>query len=270
MRDRVGNTSRQASTLRLGTTVSEAIGGQDQNDFYRFVLTGANQLTVNLKRASNPVAIELAQDRNGNGQIERTEILRRSRSSGATASLHLPNLEAGTFFLRVSTRSTGETGYRLSAIAQPLMGSTASQTTDTLNSTSPTFVERVVSLTNAFRQQFGLQPLTLNSKLNTAAQTHSQNMAVQDFFSHTGADGSQPWDRMTRAGYRWSRAAENIAAGQQTPEAVVDAWMNSPGHRANILNANFREIGVGYYELTNDTGNVNYGRYWTQNFGTAV
>jgi uncharacterized protein YkwD len=249
----------------------EAIGGPDRNDVYRFTLSGSNQLTVALRRSSNPVTLELSQDRNGNGQIERNEVIGRSRSSGANASLHLPNLTPGTFFLRVFTRATGESSYRLSAIAQPLNNTTATNTTTgTTNTTTSTFVERVVSLTNAFRQQFGLQPLTLNAKLTTAAQIHSQNMAMQDFFSHTGVDGTQPWDRMTAAGYRWSQAAENIAAGQQTPEAVVDAWINSPGHRANILNANLREIGVGYYELANDTGSVNYGRYWTQDFGTAL
>ncbi|MDX2216109.1 MAG: CAP domain-containing protein [Oculatellaceae cyanobacterium bins.114] len=269
MRDRVGNTLRQASRLRSGFTVSEVIGGSDQSDCYRLTLTGSNRLNVTLRPSSTPIAVELLQDRNGNGQVERNEIMRRSRSSGATLSLHLPNLTAGTFFLRVSPTTTGQASYRLTAIAQPLADTTTDPTQSATNPISP-FVEQVVNLTNAFRQQFGLQPLTLNAKLTTAAQTHSQNMAIHDFFAHTGVDGSQPWDRMVAAGYRWAQAAENIAAGQQTPEAVVNAWINSPGHRANMLNANLREIGVGYYELLNDTGSVNYGRYWTQDFGTAA
>ena len=73
---------------------------------------------------------------------------------------------------------------------------------------------------------------------------------------------------MTRAGYQWSGAGENIAAGYASPEDVMDGWMNSQGHRANILNCAFRDIGVGYVYLANDTGQVNYRHYWTQDFGT--
>ncbi|MDJ0690009.1 MAG: CAP domain-containing protein [Xenococcaceae cyanobacterium MO_188.B32] len=71
-------------------------------------------------------------------------------------------------------------------------------------------------------------------------------------------------------GYQYSTAAENIAAGYQTPEAVVEAWMGSAGHRANILNPDLTEIGVGYEYLANDTGSVNYNSYWTTTFGTPV
>lgn len=73
----------------------------------------------------------------------------------------------------------------------------------------------------------------LNVLLSRAAQKHSASMAYQDFFNHTGADGSSPFDRIINEGYRYS-AAENIAAGQSTPEAVLRSWMNSPGHRANF------------------------------------
>lgn len=93
-------------------------------------------------------------------------------------------------------------------------------------------------------------------------------MALQDFFSHTGIDGSTMVQRIQTTGYQFSSAAENIAAGYTTPEQVVAGWMESPGHRANILNPNLTEIGVGYYFLENDTANINYNHYWTQNFGT--
>jgi uncharacterized protein YkwD len=93
-------------------------------------------------------------------------------------------------------------------------------------------------------------------------------MAQNDFFSHTGSDGSSFTDRLIRAGYTFSAAAENIAAGTTTPERTVDGWMNSEGHRRNILNCELREIGVGYAYLENDTGSVNYHHYWTQDFGT--
>ncbi len=133
---------------------------------------------------------------------------------------------------------------------------------------SQDFIDRVVELTNQERTQLGLDPLSADPLLNQAAQTHTENMAEQDFFNHTGLDGSSAGDRIEATGYEFSAWAENIAAGQQTPEAVVEAWMNSDGHRANILDPNLAEIGVGYYLLEEDTGSVNANHYWTQVFGT--
>jgi uncharacterized protein YkwD len=122
-----------------------------------------------------------------------------------------------------------------------------------------TFEQQVFDLTNQQRAQFGLAPLTLNLTLNDVAEKHSQDMATRNYFSHQGLNGSQPWDRMRAEGYNYSRAAENIAFGQPTPQDVVTGWMNSAGHRRNILDPNLKDLGVGYYN-----------GYWTQNFGTAM
>ncbi len=130
------------------------------------------------------------------------------------------------------------------------------------------FAVRVTARTNYYRAQNGCPALTLHTQLTNAGQRHSEDMAINDFFSHTGSDGSSPWDRIHAAGYQYSRAAENIAAGYPTPEAVVDGWMQRSGHRSNILNCALQDIGVGYYYLENDTGNVNYKHYWTQVFAT--
>lgn len=130
------------------------------------------------------------------------------------------------------------------------------------------FEQRVIDLTNQQRVANGCAPFRTESHLMAAAEAHSRDMADNDFFSHTGSDGSAPWDRMTRAGYSWGAAAENIAAGYSTPEDVVQGWMNSPGHRANILNCDLHDIGVGYVLQDPDTGDVNYRHYWTQDFGT--
>jgi Ca2+-binding RTX toxin-like protein len=135
--------------------------------------------------------------------------------------------------------------------------------------TNSSFIARVVTLTNEFRAQNGLAALTLNSELSNTAQWHSQDMALQDYFSHTGKNGSTPWDRAELFGYSSTAMGENIAAGQTTPESVVEGWKNSPGHRANMLNAGFTEIGVGYDFLASDTGSVNYSHYWTQFFGAG-
>jgi uncharacterized protein YkwD len=127
---------------------------------------------------------------------------------------------------------------------------------------------RVVELTNVERSQAGLSPLQFNPVLAAVAQKHSVDMALNDFFAHTGSTGSQIGDRISSEGYKSSYYAENISAGRSTPEEAVTAWMNSDGHRTNILNPQFQEIGVGYYFLANDIGEVNYTYYWTQVFTT--
>jgi hypothetical protein len=95
-------------------------------------------------------------------------------------------------------------------------------------------------------------------------------MAEEDYFAHDGEDGRSPWDRITAAGYAYSTAAENIAAGYATPAEVVAAWMNSAGHRANILGASSRELGVGYAYEADDVypGPYGYHHYWVQDFGS--
>lgn len=128
------------------------------------------------------------------------------------------------------------------------------------------YAQQVVELTNNERARAGCPPLRVNLQLVAAAQGHSEDMAFNDFFSHTGSDGSSPWDRMADAGYQWREAGENIAAGYTSPQSVMNGWMNSEGHRNNILNCSFEEIGVGYIYLQNDIGDVNYRHYWTQLF----
>ena len=136
--------------------------------------------------------------------------------------------------------------------------------------TSENLIGRVVELTNEFRAENGLSPLSVNSQLGMAAENHSEDMALKDFFDHVGLDGSDVADRISTVGYDYSTAGENIGAGYSTPEAVVEGWINSSGHRENLLNPDFTEIGVGYYFLENDTGNENWNHYWTQVFGTQL
>jgi uncharacterized protein YkwD len=106
--------------------------------------------------------------------------------------------------------------------------------------------------------------LTMNDKLHQAASSHSADMIARDFFDHTNPDGQGLSERLAEVGYNWWTWGENIAAGYASPEAVMSGWMNSSGHRANILNCNFTEIGVGYAYAANDPGTVQYHHYWTQ------
>jgi uncharacterized protein YkwD len=103
----------------------------------------------------------------------------------------------------------------------------------------------VLVLVNAERAKAGCPALTVNPVLVSVAQAHSQDMAERGYFDHTSPEGMSPFDRMRRAGYRGGLMGENIAAGQPTSQAVMRAWMNSPGHRANILNCGYTVIGIG-------------------------
>lgn len=120
--------------------------------------------------------------------------------------------------------------------------------------------DRVLVLVNAERAKAGCAPLTENAKLTKAAQDHSQDMADHQNMSHTGSDGSSMSDRLSRVGYAYRSAGENVAAGYTSPESVMDGWMNSAGHKANILNCGFKEIGIGLAQP---------GYYWTQDFGST-
>lgn len=119
---------------------------------------------------------------------------------------------------------------------------------------------RVIELVNAKRAAHGIEPLAENQKLDMLATTKSRDMRDNGYFDHKSPTLGHAQDMMTAAGIRWLAAGENIAAGQRTPEEVMNGWMNSPGHRRNILSPKFTEIGVGYVE-----GGPN-GRYWTQMF----
>ncbi len=105
--------------------------------------------------------------------------------------------------------------------------------------------------------------LAWHCQLETAATNHSESMAQEDYFSHTGSDGSSPGDRITATGYRWRTYGENIAAGYSDEQAVMDGWLSSPGHCANIMNSTFTEVGAGKVN-----GGGYYGIYWTQDFAT--
>ncbi|MEJ5314726.1 MULTISPECIES: CAP domain-containing protein [Anaerolinea] len=128
------------------------------------------------------------------------------------------------------------------------------------------YEQRVVELTNIERNKLGIPPLKRNTDLDYAGRYHSKDMMDENYFNHDSYDGGTlvcSWSsRISNFYSGWSALGENIAAGFASPEAVVEGWMNSEGHRANILNSNYREIGVGY-----TYGGGYYYRYWTQDFG---
>ena len=119
------------------------------------------------------------------------------------------------------------------------------------------YEEEVVRFVNEARIKAGLSTLTLDTSLSGVARAKSQDMHDKKYFSHTSPTYGSPFDMMTTFGISYKAAAENIAQGYNTPAAVMDGWMNSPGHKANILGKSYTKIGVGY---------VSDGHYWTQLF----
>ncbi|WP_066392528.1 CAP domain-containing protein [Neobacillus mesonae] len=128
--------------------------------------------------------------------------------------------------------------------------------TQTTNSLSA-YEQKVVDLTNQERAKNGLPGLKVDVELSKMAHEKSRDMSTNSYFDHTSPTYGSPFDMMKQYGISYRYAGENIAMGQKTPEEVVKAWMNSEGHRKNILSPNFTHIGVGY---------VSQGNYWTQEF----
>lgn len=126
-----------------------------------------------------------------------------------------------------------------------------------LDSSVTSFEAEVVRLVNEIRAKNGLKALTTNWELSRVARYKSQDMVDNRYFSHISPTYGSPYQMMRSFGISYRTAGENIAYGYSTPQAVVNAWMNSSGHRANILNSSYTQIGVGY---------VAKGNYWTQMF----
>ena len=126
-----------------------------------------------------------------------------------------------------------------------------------LESTVSSYELEVIRLVNEIRQQNGLRPLAANWELSRVARYKSQDMRDNGYFSHNSPTYGTPFQMLSAFGLSYRTAGENIAKGYASPQAVVNGWMNSSGHRANILNASYMQIGVGY---------VSGGNYWTQLF----
>lgn len=173
-----------------------------------------------------------------------------------------------------SNTTTGTTKNSTSNTTKSSTNQTTSNTTITKNQTTqetftnsplttPTatgssYAQQVIDLVNAQRAQSGLAPVSTNNSISTEALVRAQE--IESTFSHTRPDGSSFYTALTQYAVPYSGAGENIAYGQSTPEQVMQSWMNSSGHRANILNANYTTIGVGCYQ--NAAGVF----YWVQSF----
>jgi uncharacterized protein YkwD len=198
---------------------------------------------------------------------KRGKVISRSARPRQNNETIAQTLAPGTYYVRVN-RQQGATRYQLTVDVNAASQNTAA--TQPIASSGNSLVDQVVSLVNAERQRANLKPLRPNPFLTASAQAHSQDMALNDFFSHQGSNGSTADQRILAAGYNYATLGENIAAGFSTAEGVVQTWMESPPHRSNILHPALEEIGVGFYFLENDAGTSNFRYYWTQDFGKPL
>ncbi|MCB0910647.1 MAG: IPT/TIG domain-containing protein [Propionibacteriaceae bacterium] len=194
--------------------------------------------------------------------------IRGSGFTGATAVAFGATAAAG-FTVMSDSRITATTP-ALPAGAYPVAVTTAAGTSTGATLTVRTVEDEVLRLVNnarSHKRKCGAKtyrrakPLHVDASLAAAAAAHSADMARNDYFSHYSLNGDSPFDRILAAGYSYSYAGENIAAGYRTPASVVKAWLKSPGHCRNIMKRKYTELGVGYA-----TGG-SYGTYWTQDFG---
>lgn len=226
----------------------ESISSNAANDYYRFTVSGQQSVSVLLSGLSANADLQIL-DAAGN-RIKDAFNRFSENNTGTTPDVRNRLLSAGTYYLRVYGDSIN-TNYKLSILGL---------------SPNRSDTDRIIDITNFYRTQSGLNALTKNTQLTNAAQDHSQSMALDDFFDHTGLNGSTSTQRAQAAGYG-GVAGENIAAGQINAEHVMERWMYSEGHRRNIFDHRYQDIGIGYYYLANDTGTQTWRRYWTSNFG---
>ncbi|MFF7522880.1 CAP domain-containing protein [Streptomyces pseudovenezuelae] len=221
--------SAMASAGRLGVEGADGV-----SVFQRLTATGHTYITVGEHLVSGP--------RNPSELVEyclRTEQPRRILLDPAFSHVGLAHADG----------RSGDT-YWTALWTRPFTPEALARTAD-----------EVVVLTNRERARAGLPPLAVDPLLARAAQAYSTDMAVRAFYSHTSPEGTQPWDRAAAAGSTRRSIGENIACGQRSAAEVVEGWMNSPGHRANILKPDFTHIGIGF------AGGGPSGTYWTQLFG---
>lgn len=146
------------------------------------------------------------------------------------------------------------------ATAPTTAPSKAAPTTATASANIGAYEQQVADLVNKERAAAGLPALKVNTKLAGVAEKKAEDLRDKNYFSHTSPTYGSPFDMMKQFGISYQSAGENIAKGQKTPDTVMNGWMNSEGHRANILNSSYTEIGVGY--VTDSNG----GTYWVQMF----
>jgi uncharacterized protein YkwD len=255
-----------SAAVALGT-VAVAAGVVPGADNY--ALGGGSNNSDSVQAASSPSSIDTQQGGTSGSADSRdagsstSRGAQRAATPSAAPTTTAPSAAPTTKQPSKPKKPTAEPTEQPTAPAAPEPSQTATKapiTTSPVDVSANTAAEaEVLKLVNDERAKVGCSPVAANSALSDLAQTFSEDMAARDFFDHTDPSGLTPWDRAAKAGIA-SLGGENIARGQADAAAVMDAWMNSPGHKANILNCDFKTLGVGVHFGTG-------GPWWTQDFG---
>ncbi|MBN7772863.1 CAP domain-containing protein [Clostridium aminobutyricum] len=240
------NCSNLQSLCNLNTT---AVDAAQSNDCQQVLLKNLS----NLKSTSGKITL--------NAKDATTKNTGKSTNCPLTANQTKTNQQTPT---KDTTTPTKDTTTPTKDTTTPTKDNTTTNN-NTNTSTSDTagigsYEQQVANIVNQERAAAGLAPLTLSTELSKAAEAKAQDMLTNNYFSHTSPTYGSPFDMMKQFGISYTTAGENIAMGQQTPQSVMDAWMNSSGHKANILNSKYGKIGVGYVKGSNGT------TYWVQEF----
>lgn len=221
-----------------------------------------NQVVAVLKRSgcSNAVINKVKQTKNVSAALKYINSNKQLSKLLAGANVKVQTPTTTTKPTATTTKPTTTTTKPTTTTTKPTTTTTKPTTTPTnttTNSTTSNYANEVLRLVNVERAKAGLSAFTTNSNLTAAANKRA--VEIKTSFSHTRPNGSGFQTVLGEYNVSYRAAGENIAYGQKTPQAVVTGWMNSPGHRANILNANFNKLGVGVYQ---SNGTI----YWTQAF----
>jgi len=220
----------------------------------------SNNIQTNIKSADITKVISNLQNSVNNANCNKTT----AKTTNYSALQSRINALLKSFNKSCTAKTTNNSSAAKPAASKPSTSTGKKTATKpaagTTNGSYSAFQKKVVELVNQERAKNGLKPLTMNSNLNKTATLKSQDMAKLNYFDHTSPTYGSPFNMMRNYGISYRTAGENIAMGQTTPEQVMQGWMNSPGHRANILNPSFTQIGVGVAK--NSSGTL----YWTQQF----
>ncbi|MFF1705657.1 CAP domain-containing protein [Streptomyces sp. NPDC058252] len=253
-----------SAAVALGT-VAVATGVLPGSDNYS--LGGGSNNSDNVQAASSPSGLETQQGGTSGSADSRDDT---STSRGADRSASPSAAPATSSAAAPTTQPSASAPTSKTPTAEPTRtkpnpkpskpATKAPKTSAPVTVSAEAAAEaEVLKLVNQERTKVGCSPVAANSALSDLAQSFSENMDALDFFDHTDPSGLSPWDRAAKAGIT-NLGGENIARGQATAAAVMEAWMNSPGHRANILNCDFKTLGVGAHFGSG-------GPWWTQDFG---
>jgi len=252
-----------SAAVALGT-VAVATGVLPGSDNYS--LGGGSGGSDNVQAASSPSGLDTQQGgTSGSADSRDDRSTSRDADRAASPSASASAVPSTSSAAPTTTTPSKKPTAKPSKTKTPEKPSTkkptkAPKTTAPVQVTAETVAEaEVLKLVNEERAKVGCSAVAANSSLTDLAQAFSEDMDSRDFFDHTDPSGRSPWDRAAKAGLT-NLGGENIARGQATAAAVMEAWMNSPGHRANILNCDFKTLGVGVHFGSG-------GPWWTQDFG---